>query len=174
MVAVRRLGVALWFCGHPWLSLPFWLAYGVLYGSARTARWHECGHGTAFRHRWMNDAVYQIASFMMMRNPVDLALEPYPPPHRHLHRRPRPRDRHHAPAGVLQAGAQLRSASSTPGTRLGRMLCNATGRHPSAEEADLHPRDASGRKVIRVARIWIAIYAATIALGALPRSRSCR
>src|SRR4029453_8149623 len=34
------------------------------------SRWHECGHGTAFRTRWMNDAIYQIASFMLMRNPV--------------------------------------------------------------------------------------------------------
>ena len=34
------------------------------------SRWHECGHGTAFRTRWMNDAVYQIACFMLMRNPV--------------------------------------------------------------------------------------------------------
>ena len=34
------------------------------------SRWHECGHGTAFRTPWMNDVVYQIASFMVMRNPV--------------------------------------------------------------------------------------------------------
>ncbi len=51
-------------------SVPFFLAYGVLYGSATDSRWHECGHGTAFKTRWMNDAVYQIASFMIMRNPV--------------------------------------------------------------------------------------------------------
>jgi fatty acid desaturase len=54
-----------------WTAVPFWLAYGVLYGSACDSRWHECGHGTAFRTRWMNDAVYQIASFQVMRNPVN-------------------------------------------------------------------------------------------------------
>ncbi|MGR3290443.1 MAG: fatty acid desaturase [Paracoccaceae bacterium] len=54
-----------------WLSVPFWLAYGVLYGSACDSRWHECGHGTAFRTRWKNDVVYQIASFQVMRNPVN-------------------------------------------------------------------------------------------------------
>ena len=69
--------------GHPWLSVPFWLAYGVLYGSASDSRWHECGHGTAFKTPWMNDAVYQIACFMIIRNPYDLELEPHPPPHRH-------------------------------------------------------------------------------------------
>ncbi len=54
-----------------WLSLSFWLAYGVVYGSACDSRWHECGHGTAFRTRWMNDVVYHIASFQIMRNPVN-------------------------------------------------------------------------------------------------------
>lgn len=54
-----------------WIAVPFWLAYGVLYGSACDSRWHECGHGTAFRTRWMNDVVYHIASFQVMRNPVN-------------------------------------------------------------------------------------------------------
>ena len=53
-----------------WWCVPFFLVYGVLYGSASDSRWHECGHGTAFKTRWMNDAVYQIACFMIMRNPV--------------------------------------------------------------------------------------------------------
>ena len=56
--------------GAPGSAVPFFLAYGVLYGSASDSRWHECGHGTAFKTRWMNDAVYQIACFMIMRNPV--------------------------------------------------------------------------------------------------------
>jgi fatty acid desaturase len=42
----------------------------VVYGSACDARWHECGHGTAFKTRWMNKVIYQIASFQIMRNPV--------------------------------------------------------------------------------------------------------
>lgn len=60
-------GIALW---GSWWSVPFWLVYGVLYGSACDSRWHECGHGTAFRTQWMNDVVYHIASFMVARNPV--------------------------------------------------------------------------------------------------------
>lgn len=54
-----------------WLALPFWVAYGVLYGSACDSRWHECGHGTAFKTQWMNDIVYHIASFQVMRNPIN-------------------------------------------------------------------------------------------------------
>ena len=53
-----------------WWAVPFFLIYGVLYGSACDSRWHECGHGTAFRTPWMNDAVYHLASFLVMRNPV--------------------------------------------------------------------------------------------------------
>jgi fatty acid desaturase len=60
----------IWFWGS-WAAVPFWLAYGVLYGSACDSRWHECGHGTAFRTRWMNDAVYHIASFQVIRNPIN-------------------------------------------------------------------------------------------------------
>jgi fatty acid desaturase len=61
-------GISFW---GSWVAVPFWLAYGLLYGSACDSRWHECGHGTAFRTRWMNDVVYHIASFQVVRNPVN-------------------------------------------------------------------------------------------------------
>jgi fatty acid desaturase len=67
MIGLAALAIALW--PSLW-SAPFWLAYGVLYGSASDSRWHECGHGTAFRTPWMNNAVYEVASFMIMRNSV--------------------------------------------------------------------------------------------------------
>ena len=53
-----------------WACVPFFVCYGVLYGSSSDSRWHECGHGTAFKTRWMNDIIYNIASFMIMREPV--------------------------------------------------------------------------------------------------------
>ena len=53
-----------------WWAVPCFIAYGVLYGSSTDSRWHECGHGTAFKTRWMNDALYQIASFMVLREPT--------------------------------------------------------------------------------------------------------
>ena len=62
-------GLGVWFWGS-WIAVPFFLCYGVLYGSASDSRWHECGHGTAFKTRWMNDVVYHIASFMIMREPT--------------------------------------------------------------------------------------------------------
>ena len=53
-----------------WLCVPFFALYGVLYGSASDSRWHECGHRTAFKTVWMNDVVYNIACFMIMREPT--------------------------------------------------------------------------------------------------------
>lgn len=35
-------------------ALFFW-AYCTLYTSSGDSRWHECGHGTAFRTKWKND-----------------------------------------------------------------------------------------------------------------------
>ncbi len=60
-------GVLTW---GTWWAVAFFAVYGVLYGSACDSRWHECGHGTAFKTQWKNDAVHALASFMVMRNPV--------------------------------------------------------------------------------------------------------
>ena len=54
-----------------WACVPFFFVFGVLYGSAWGRRWHEAGHGIAFKTAWMNDVVNEIASFMVMRNPVN-------------------------------------------------------------------------------------------------------
>jgi len=56
--------VALW--GSWWAVIPY-LCYAVLYGSTSDSRWHESSHGTAFKTDWMNNALYEIASFMVMR-----------------------------------------------------------------------------------------------------------
>jgi Na+-transporting NADH:ubiquinone oxidoreductase subunit F len=56
--------IALW--GSWWAIIPL-MIYGVIYASTSDSRWHEAGHGTAFRTDWMNNALYEIASFMVMR-----------------------------------------------------------------------------------------------------------
>ncbi len=66
LIAVSAAGtVHFW---GSWWCVPFLFVYGVLYGSSSDSRWHECGHGTAFKTPWMNDVIYEIASFMVMRN----------------------------------------------------------------------------------------------------------
>ena len=62
-------GLGYYFWGT-WAAVPFFIVYGVLYGSSTDSRWHECGHRTAFKTQWMNDAVYQVACFMIMREPT--------------------------------------------------------------------------------------------------------
>lgn len=62
-------GLGIYFWGT-WWAVPAFFCYGVLYGSAGGFPWHECSHGTAFRTRWLNDAVYYIGSFMVLREPT--------------------------------------------------------------------------------------------------------
>ncbi|WP_421723839.1 fatty acid desaturase family protein [Bauldia sp.] len=63
-------GVGAYLTWGTWWCVPFFIVYGVLYGSSTDSRWHECGHRTAFRTQWMNDVVYQVASFMILREPA--------------------------------------------------------------------------------------------------------
>ena len=67
LAAFGTAGYLLW--PSPWCIAPF-AAYWVIYGSSSDARWHEFGHGTAFKTDWLNDAFYEIASFMVMRESI--------------------------------------------------------------------------------------------------------
>ena len=153
------IAVALW--PSLW-SAPFWLAYGLLYGSSTDSRWHECGHGTAFKTRWMNDAVYQFACFMIMRNPVTWKYG---------------HARHHTDTTIVGRDPQILSRRPP---NLYKMLANLFGLvdvplafksmiqlasgHLTDEERDYVP-EAEWPAAIRVARIWLAIFAATVALA---------
>lgn len=64
ILGFASLTVVLW--GSWWAVLPY-LIYALLYASTSDSRWHESGHGTAFRTDWMNNALYEISSFMVMR-----------------------------------------------------------------------------------------------------------
>lgn len=145
-----------------WWSVPFFLAYGVLYGSASDSRWHECGHGTAFRTLWMNKAVYQIACFMIMRNPVTWRWS---------------HARHHTDTIIVGRDPEIAVMRPPDLLRLVLnfiglfdtwhavvdMLRNASGRL-SAEEKTFIP-EMEQAKAITVARVWVLIYAATIGLA---------
>lgn len=159
MIVSGGIAVALW---PGWWSAPFWLIYGVLYGSASDARWHECGHRTAFKTEWMNNAVYQIAAFMLMRNPVTWRAS-------HV--------RHHTDTIIVGRDPEIVAMRPPDLMRIvlnlfgildvihlmRRMFLHASGRlHP--EEAT-YVRAADAPRVFRVARIWLAIYAAVIGLA---------
>lgn len=50
-----------------WIAVFPYIVYSVLYASTSDSRWHESSHGTAFKTDWMNNALYEIASFMVFR-----------------------------------------------------------------------------------------------------------
>lgn len=55
--------------GTWWAVLPY-MIYAVFYATASDSRWHECSHGTAFKSDALNNIVYEISSFMVMRESV--------------------------------------------------------------------------------------------------------
>ncbi len=159
-------GLGAYFWGS-WLCVPFFLAYGVLYGSSGDSRWHECGHGTAFKTPWKNDAVYQIACFMMVRNPVVWRWS---------------HARHHTdtiivgrdpeiiaprPPSLFKIALAFVGLADTPQSLLA-MFRYAFGGLTDAER-DFIP-EGEQHKAVGVARIWVAIYAATLLACVLTRS----
>src|SRR5512139_1387528 len=50
-------------------AIPF-LLYSVIYGTTSDSRWHESSHGTAFKTDWMNNALYELSSFMVRRESI--------------------------------------------------------------------------------------------------------
>ena len=142
-----------------WAAVPFFIVYGVIYGSSCDSRWHECGHGTAFKTAWMNDVIYQIASFMVIRNPVTWRWS---------------HARHHTDTYIVGRDAEI--AWMRPPRTLTNFLAffdvigsfkslqilvrNAsTGLSP--DEKDFIPQSEWGRSVF-AARVHVAIYAASL------------
>ena len=154
-------GLAIWFWPSLW-SIPFLLAYGVLYGSSTDSRWHECGHGTAFKTAWMNDVIYHIACFMIMRDPTAWRWS---------------HTRHHTdtlvvgrdpeiavmrPTVILKVIAMFFAGPQVWGA-IKLLFLHASGK-VTADEASYIPESERFR-VHRAARIALAIHLAVIALS---------
>jgi len=157
------LGLSAWGGIHfwgTWWCVPFWAVYGVLYGSACDSRWHECGHGTAFKTGWMNDVVYNIASFMVMRNPVSWRWS---------------HARHHTDTIIVGRDAEIAFMHPTSillnilhfigvvdiWQWMKTLIRNAAG-NLSPDERNYIPEAEAG-KAIFWARVHVAIYALTLA-----------
>jgi fatty acid desaturase len=150
-----------WFWGS-WACVPFFACYAVLYGSASDARWHESGHGTAFRTTWLNDALYQVASFMNAKEPTFWRWS---------------HARHHTDTIIVGRDREI-AAMRPPNVQ--RLLLNVIGLAEAASTARSVARHATGRltdeertfipeserwRVRREARAWVAIYLGVIALA---------
>ena len=145
-----------------WWAVPCFLVYGVLYASASGPRWHEAGHGTAFKTVWMNAVLYEIGSFMYIFESV---------PWRWSHTRhhtdtivvgrdpeiPAPR-----PPDLLAIAVDVFSLKRVP-TELAKMVRHCFGRLIPAEATYIP--DSERPKVYRYARIYLLIYAAVVTLA---------
>ncbi len=155
---------ALW--GTWWVILPY-IVYSVLYASTSDSRWHECGHGTAFKTDWMNNALYEIASFMVMRESTVWRWS---------------HTRHHSDTIIVGRDPEI-AVPRPPDVKaiiksffnLGnypkyfrRIVLHSFGRM-AAEEKTFIP-EIEFPNVYRHARIYVAIYLAVIGIAIYTRS----
>ncbi len=152
-------GFMLW--GTWWAILPF-MVYGALYASTSDSRWHEPGHGTAFKTDWMNNALYEIASFMVLRESTRWRWS---------------HTRHHSDTIIVGRDPEIAVTRppnlfalflrffgiNTTLKFFGNVLLHSTGRL-SPDEKTFIPESEYGKVVIR-ARIYIVIYAAVAGLS---------
>src|SRR5687768_1662509 len=165
-ILITSAAAGIYFWGT-WWAVPFFLVYGVFYGSASDSRWHEMGHGTAFKTQWMNKVVYQIACFMIMRNPVTWRWS---------------HARHHTDTiivgrdpeiAVMRPPDLLRVVLNVFGIidvwyAMTDMLRYAAGNLSDAEKSFIP--ETEWPKAIFAARVWTAIYAATIVIAVAMQS----
>jgi fatty acid desaturase len=52
-----------------WWTIPALFVYGNIFMGCNPV-WHECGHRTAFKTRWLNEIFYHIGSFMFNFEPI--------------------------------------------------------------------------------------------------------
>ena len=164
ILSLGALGISTW---GTWWAVPVFAVYGTLYGGSSDSRWHESGHGTAFKTRWMADALYQVASFMVLRRPTvwRWSHSRHPTDTIIVGRDPeivQPR-----PPSFLELGLNIFALKGGI-KELAGVVRNAFG-GLGAEETTFIP-EMERPKVYREARIWLAIYAAVILLALVMRS----
>jgi fatty acid desaturase len=157
-------GVLTW---RSWWSWPIFFVYGTFYGSTADARWHECGHRTAFKSDWKNTVIYQLACFMLWREPEVWRWS---------------HTRHHTdtiivgldpeiitprPPRIGALFADILSLKTGPMQFLG-ILRHAVGRFSDEERVFLPGSEFP--KVTKVARIWLVLFAVVIASAIVTRS----
>jgi len=151
--------IALW--GSWWVLLPY-LCYAALYASTSDSRWHESSHGTAFKTDWMNNLLYEIASFMVMRESTVWRWS-----HTRHHSDtiivgrdpeiavPRPPDIKAFVLSFFNWGVYLKYYQRIIMHSLGKM----------ADDEKTYIPETEFPKVYRRARVYVAIYATVIAIS---------
>ena len=159
-------GYQLWQAGSWWAVLPF-MAYGVLYASTSDSRWHESSHGTAFKTDWMNETLYEIASFMVMR---ESAVWRWSHTRHHSDTIIVGRDPEIAVPRPPDIRGMILTFFGLPGIPkyFRNVLLHCTGRL-TPEEKTFIP-ESEYEKVILRARIYLVIYGGVVAFAICERS----
>jgi fatty acid desaturase len=150
-----------------WALFAAYFVYATLYCGPADSRWHEASHGTAFKTRWINDALYQCASFQVLRRPTKWRWS---------------HARHHT--DTLVTGRDPEVAVPVPVDVVGTLLNvfaikngpkemlaalrNAVGQI-SADEKTFVP-EMEWPKMVREARAWVLVYALIIASAVVLQS----
>jgi Na+-transporting NADH:ubiquinone oxidoreductase subunit F len=157
-------GCLLW---GTWWAVFFFAVYGVLYATVSDSRWHESSHGTAFKTDWMNNALYEIASFMVRRESV---------PWRWSH------TRHHSDTIIVGRDPEIAVArpadlkaicllffNLTVAVKYVRVVAQHCIGKITPDERTYIPETEYNRVFSR-ARVYVLIYASVIALSIITRS----
>lgn len=159
---ILGFGYLTWLLWPSWWAVVPYLCYAVLYASTSDSRWHESGHGTAFKTDWMNNALYEIASFMVMRESTVWRWS-----HTRHHSDtiivgrdpeiavPRPPDIKGMILGLVNYGVYPKYGK--------RILLHSCGKMSDDEKTFIPESEFT--KVYLRARIYVAIYVATVALA---------
>ena len=145
-----------------WLAIFPYIVYSALYAGSSDSRWHESSHGTAFKTDWMNNVLYEIASFMVFRQSVSWK---WSHARHHSDTIIRGRDPEIAvqrPADLFGIFMQHFALKSTP-AEFTRMIKHAFGKI-DPEVADYLPKSDFNKVFLR-ARIYLLIYASVIGLS---------
>lgn len=148
-------GVLLFYAVDTYWVIPAFLLYATLYAGPADSRWHEAGHGTAFKTRWMNDWLYQVASFQVMRRPT---VWRWSHARHHTDTLITGRDREiqiHLPIRILLVVCDFFGLTLAP-AEFAKSIGNAFG-WMSAEEKTFIP-ETEWKTVRRQAQVWLFIF----------------
>ena len=153
-------GVAGFYAWGTWWAVPAFFVYGTVYSSS-DARWHECGHGTPFKTRWLNEAFYHLSSFMTFREAY-LWRWSHARHHTHtIHVGADPEIQVTRPADLLKILADYFWIYSGPG-EVKRVVSHALGIVTDAKE---FMPEAEQRKMIWSSRVYVGIVGGTAVLA---------
>ena len=159
---IALFGVLFWYSWGSWWGVPAYLAYCTILTGSSDPRWHECGHGTALKTQWIMNAVYNFASFFLLREPTVWRWS---------------HTRHHTDTIIVGRDPEI--VTPRPPDLLGLFLAafNLSGGLKTVRAVFIHARgrktfpesdfvpESEWPRVFAAARVWVAVWLAVIALA---------